>query len=193
MEKHKDHNSKDLKGISGASPTGSDPSALAPLGSATPELASGDASGASRGLSSSPLSQDTRKLTVETYSCSCSDGVEYGLVVKQLHNDEGEEYVGDDAEASFMTVYRHDEQPVTDHEAYDANQELTMLSGLIARWNQSPAMVERIRALESALRANIQAFEKRDKLTVWRETEPDWWLEWNEQARAQQELLKAGT
>jgi hypothetical protein len=96
---------------------------------------------------------DTRKLTVETYACSCEEGVEYGLVIKQIHTDQedGKEYVGDDQEASFMTVCRHEEQPVTDKEAYDRNGEQTILQELVRRWNAYSDLMAKLEELELRL------------------------------------------
>lgn len=116
---------------------------------------------------------DTRKLTVETYGCSCSHGVEYGLAVKQLHRDapEGEEYAGNDCEANFITRCRHEETtPSSDAEVWDLNQERTMLTALVRRWNAFPALVEALADMVSAAK-NVEGMMDgdRDKQEAWAE------------------------
>ncbi len=110
---------------------------------------------------------DKRKLTVETYACSCEEGVEYGLVIKQVHTDQedGKEYVCDDQEASFMTVCRHEEEPVTDKEAYDRNGEQTIMEEFVRRWNAYPELVAKLEELElRATQARIVSNVGRPKL-----------------------------
>lgn len=88
---------------------------------------------------------DKRKLTVETYGCSCEGGVEYGLIIKDADPNIME---GDDEIMEIITRDRDLPQPSNKEEAYNSSGKQDFTNELVRRFNHFPALVE---ALEEAL------------------------------------------
>lgn len=96
---------------------------------------------------------DTGKLALETYACSCQDGVEYGLCIKKVYQDKpGEpEYAGDDHELNIVTHDRWDEEPDNERDAYNKYGQQDLMQEFVNRWNVHHEQKDRIEKLERAL------------------------------------------
>lgn len=108
---------------------------------------------------------DTRKLTVETYGCSCEGGVEYGLIIKDTDPAIME---GDDEVMSIVTHRRHMPEPETDEDAWNPYGQQDFTNELVKRWNAYPELLDRIHDLVLTA-SRVEDMMDGDKQNAWTE------------------------
>ena len=95
---------------------------------------------------------DTRKLTLETFACSCEGGTEYGLVIKDTNHELTE---GEDVLFDIVTHERQLPAPRSEAEAYNANGQQDAAAELVRRWNAHLDLMDKLTKILGHIKSSI--------------------------------------